>query len=490
MRKQQGGPMLARCFLSLMALVCLSLAAPAAQAPNRTQAPKPGPPPVLKLPEVQKRALGNGVPVRIVEMHEVPVVQVSLVVTAGGGTADPDGKEGVASMTAAMLDEGAGGRTALEIADAIEHLGASLSTTSSFDASAVRLWVPVARLAEALPVMADVALRPTFDPQELERLRKERLTAMLQARDDPPSIASLALPRIVFGGHRYGTSLNGTPETVGAMNQADLTSFYRSHYRPDRSTLIVVGDVRADAVLAEMEKAFGGWKAEGTAPPEATLPMAAQLAKRQVHLIDKPGAAQSVISIGGVGVPRSTPDYFALQVLNTVLGGSFTSRLNYNLREQHGYTYGARSGFAMRRSAGPFSASAAVQTEVTGPALTEFFKELNGILQSVPPEELQRAKNYLALQFPGEFETTGEISANLEEAVVYNLPEDYFSNYIGRIQAVTAEDVKRAADRYILPGRFAVVVVGDRKMVEAQVRALNLGPVNVLSVDQALGPAK
>ena len=459
-----------------------------AQPPDRAQVPRPGDPPVLRLPEVQKRALSNGLPVWIVEQHEVPVVQVSLVVTAGG-SADPADRPGLASMTAAMLDEGAGSRSALEIADAIDYLGASLATSGAFDASAVRLWVPVARLADALPVMADVATRPTFPAEELERLRKERLTSMLQARDDPAQVAGLAFPRLVFGPHRYGTSLQGTPESVAAFAVDDLKTFYGAHYRPDRCTLVVVGDVKPDDALRLLESAFGGWKPEGAAAPLPALKDGVPAKTRQVFLIDKPGAPQSQIVIGGVGVARSTPDYFPLQVLNTLLGGSFTSRLNQNLREEHGYTYGAGSAFDMRLAAGPFLARAGVQTEVTAEALTEFFKELTGVLEPVPPDELSRAKNYVALGFPGEFETTGDIAARLEELVVYRLPEGYFSGYVGRIQAVTAADVQRVAQRYITPGRFAVVVVGDRKTIEAPVRAMKLGPVTVMSVEEALGPS-
>jgi predicted Zn-dependent peptidase len=475
--------------LSLALVLLLGALSAFAQLPDRTKVPVPGSAPALRLPGIQKRALSNGLPVWVVELHKVPVVQVSLVVLAGG-SADPAGKLGVASMTSAMLDEGAGNRSALEIADAIDYLGATLSTTGTFDSSAVRLWVPTARLAEALPVMADVALRPSFPTAELERLRKERLTSMLQARDDAASIASLSFPKIVFGQHRYATSLAGTPATVGSFAVDDLRAFYGAQYRPDRAALIVVGDVKADAAVAQLEAAFGAWKTDGTATPGNTLPDAPQVGARQVYLIDKPGAPQSQIYIGGVGVARSTADFFPLQVMNTLLGGSFTSRLNQNLREEHGYTYGAGSGFAMRLAAGPFQVSSGVQTEVTSEALTEFFNELTGILEPVPPDELSRAKNYMALGFPGEFETAAAISARLEELLVYKLPVDYFEHYVGNVEAVTAADVQRVARKYILPGKFAVVVVGDRKTVEAPVRALNLGPVKVMTVEEVLGPAK
>jgi len=463
---------------ALVASVTLS-----GQQPGRKQPPPIGPAPSLKLPAIQKHKLSNGLAVWIVEHHEVPLAQINLIVRSGSA-ADPIGKYGVGSMTAAMLDEGAGTREALDLADAIEFLGANLSTSSSFDASAVRLSVPVSKLPEALPLMADVALRPAFSAAELDRLRKERLTGLLQARDNVAAIVQLAFPRIVFGPtHRYGTSANGLPATLESLTVDDLKAFYRAHFRPDNATLLVVGDLTPAAALPMLEKAFGAWKAEGLPALIAEVPNAPQLGKREVYLVDKPEAAQSQIRIGWVGVPRSTPDYAVLEVLNTVLGGSFTSRLNQNLREKNGYTYGASSGFDMRLSAGPFLAAAGVQTDKTADALREFFNELNGILTPVPAEELTKAKNYVALGFPGEFETTGDMARKLEELVIYNLPESTFSNFVPAVTAVTAADLQRAAARYVQPEKMAVVVVGDRAKIEGPIRALNLGPITIVPID-------
>jgi predicted Zn-dependent peptidase len=345
--------------------------------------------------------------------------------------------------------------------------------------------VPVSKLADALGVMADVALRPTFPANELERLRKERLTALLQARDNPGALIQLAFPRVLYGPtHRYGTSANGLPPAIESMSVADLQSFYRAHYRPDNGTLVVVGDVSPTVVLPLLEKTFGAWKAEGIAPLVAGVANAPQLKSRQVYIVDKPEAAQSQIRIGWIGVPRSTPDYAALQVLNTILGGSFTSRLNQNLREKNGYAYGASSGFDMRQSAGPFFAGANVQTDKTGDALKEFFVELNGILGPVPAEELTKAKNYVALGFPGEFETTGDLARKLEELVVYNLPESTFTDFVAAVSKVTSGDLQRVAARYIQPDKMAVVVVGDRREIENTIRELNLGPLNFVPVDE------
>ena len=475
-----------RLWVVLICAVATAAAAVAQQRPDRSKPPALGPTPQLKLPPIQKRALSNGLSVWIVEAHKVPLVQVNLLVQAGSGD-DPAGKFGLSSLTAAMLDEGAGTKTALQIADEIEFLGADLSTTSSFDASAVRLNVPVTRLAAALPIMADVAVRPTFPQAELDRLRQERLTALLQARDDAAQVAPLAFARTVFGStHRYGTAAMGTPATLKAFTITDLRSFHATHYQPSNATLVVVGDVRVDTVLPLLEKHFGGWKAAAGTPRTVVAP-APQLTQPQVVIVDMPGAPQSQVRIGWVGVARSTADYFTLQVLNTILGGSFTSRLNQNLREKNQFSYGASSRFDMRLSAGPFFAGAGVQTDKTADALREFFNELNAIGKPVGAEELAKAKNYVALGFPSEFETSGDLASHIEEMIVYKLPDTYFERYVASIQAVTAEDVQRAAARYIQPGHFAIVVAGDRKAIEAGIRDLKLGTVRVVSIDEAIG---
>ena len=288
--------------------------------------------------------------------------------------------------------------------------------------------------------------------------------------------------------HRYGTPTGGTAETVKTFTSDDLREFYASTFRPDNATLLAVGDLTPDLVMPLLENNFGGWRPPGAAAPRQAIADVDQPAARQVYLVDKPGAAQSQIRIGWIGVPRSTPDYFPLTVMNTILGGSFSSRLNMNLREQHGYTYGASSQFDMRAAAGPFSAGAGVQTDKTRESLTEFFNELNGILKPIPAEELSRAKNYVALRYPSGFETTGDISRQLENAIVFHLPDNYFSTYVQNVLAVTAADVQRVALKYIKPDRLAVVIVGDLKVIEPGVRALNLGPIKVMTIDDVFGP--
>jgi predicted Zn-dependent peptidase len=353
--------------------------------------------------------------------------------------------------------------------------------------------VPVARLDAALPIMADVAIRPTFPQEELDRLRQERLTALLQARDDPASVAPMAFARVLYGReHRYGTAAMGTETTLKGFSVSDLRQFHGARYFPANATLVVVGDVTAAGVMPLLEKHFSDWRpAEGRAravlAERAPLSPAPQVEQTEVVIVDMPGAEQSQVRIGAIGVPRSTPDYFTLEVLNTILGGAFTSRLNLNLREKNQFTYGASSRFDMRLYPGPFFAGAGVQTDKTGEALREFFNELNAIATPVPADELTKARNYVALGFPSGFETIEDMAAHLEEMIVYRLPERYFAQYIDNIQKVTASDVQKAAATYIQPKRLAVVIAGDRKVIEPAIRKLNLGSIRILTIDEVMG---
>jgi predicted Zn-dependent peptidase len=377
-----------------------------------------------------------------------------------------------------MLQEGTTTRSALEIAAQEAMLGASVSSGGGWDASRVVLHAPTAQLDSALALFADVALSPSFPPEELERLRQQRLTNLLQLRDRAPAIADRAYASILYGAdHPYGQPLGGTEAATEATTRADLERFYRTHYRPNNSTLIVVGDVQPADIEARIARLFGGWQRAEV--PRTTYTTAPAATRTTVYLIDKPEAPQSSVRIGTIGVPRSTGDYFALQVMNTILGGSFTSRLNQNLRETKGYTYGANSGFDMRREAGPFTARAEVTGTKTDSSLIEFMKELRGILDTVPQSEIEKAKRYLQLGLPADFETTTDIGFRLAPIATYGLPLDYYNSYVQRIEEVTQADLQRVARRYIDPSRLAIVIVGDRASVEPTIRALNLGPVTI-----------
>jgi predicted Zn-dependent peptidase len=456
-----------------------------AQRPDRSTRPSPGPPPSFTIPPVQHFLLSNGLPMILLEKHQVPIVQINLLIRAGSAS-DPKGKNGLANMTAAMMMEGAGNRSALALADAIDYLGASITSSSGHHAMAVRLHSPVARLDSALALFADVVLRPTFPAGELARKKKERLTALLQWRDEPRMLSVIAFNRALYGdSHPYGLLSIGSEETLNAFSREDCEKFHALWFHPNNATLIVVGDVDVAVMKPKLEAALGFWKP--SIVTASVYPAIEQVSRRQVILVDKPGAAQTEIRIGRIGVPRTTPDFFNISVMNTILGGSFTSRLNNNLREEHGYTYGAASVFDFRAQPGPFLASSAVQTAVTDKALTEFMKELRGILGPVSDLELERGKNYLALSFPGEFQTVGQIAAELEDLVTYNLPDMYFNTYVSNLLAVTREDVQRVARKYIDPEKIVLVLVGDRKVIEEPVKALNLGPIVYKSVEDVLG---
>ena len=475
--------------------VALVLAPPAsgqtaaAAKPDRSKPPALGPVRPLKLPPVRVLHLANGLPVFLVEQHEVPVVQVDAVVRVGAGN-DPLDKPGLASLTADMLDEGAGSKSALEIADEVDYLGAELTSEAGWDATVAALHVSVRRLERALPILADVLVRPTFPASEFERVRTDRLTELLQWRDEPRAIASVAFARALYGGkHRYGTATLGTEASVRRFSRNDLTGFHAQAFRPDNAAIVVVGDVTAVSIQPQLEKAFGGWKASGNRAA-GEVPLAPQVPGREIWIVHRPGAAQSEIRIGRIGPPRSTPDFFSLTVMNTILGGSFTSRLMQNLREQHGYAYGARSSFDYRLSSGPFVAAAAVQTDKTAPAVTEFFKELDAIRKTITDAEVAKAKNYVALSFPSEVETTGDIASKLAEQFIYGLSNGWLESYVSRIADVTPAEVRRVASQYVDPEKVEVVVVGDRSKIEGELKALNLGPVKTLSVDELFAAEK
>ncbi|MBM4169261.1 MAG: insulinase family protein [Ignavibacteria bacterium] len=467
--------------LSLL-LVVFSLSA---QKPDRTKPPELGPPPSMKLPPIPRFTLSNGMNVVLMEKHDVPLVQINVLVRSGSAM-DPVGKKGLASLTSDMMDEGAGTRDALQLADAIDFLGARISSSAGMHTSVVGLFTPTSKLGEALPLLADVVMRPTFPPSELDRLRKERLTTLLQWHDEPRAIASVKFNSAIFGSkHPYGLPSMGDEKSIRGFTVEDLRRFHGDRFHAGNASMIVVGAVQRGEIQTKLEALFGTW--ERRTAPSVSWPSVSQVAARTVTIVDKPGAAQSEIRIGRIGVERLTDDYFSIVVMNTVLGGSFTSRLNQNLRETHGYTYGAGSSFDMRPLPGPFLASSAVQTDVTDKALTEFMKELNGILEPITDEELVRVRNYVALSYPSGFQSVGQIASQLNELVTYGLPENYFNTYIEKVLAVTKEDVQRVARKYLDPSKVAVVIVGDLKKIEKGVRDLKLGSMKTESIQDVLG---
>src|SRR5438477_3371588 len=427
--------------LTVSALLAAQSVAIAQETVDRTKPPELGPPPRVSLPPIVTRQLANGLKLLIVEQHELPLADFVLLV-GSGGTADPGGKTGVANLTAAMLREGTTTRKSLDIADQTSFLGISPFPQASWESSTLSPHTPTAQLDSALALFADIALHPSFPANEFERIKKNRLTELLQLRDQGPAIANLAFPAILYGkAHPYGAPLIGTEATVTGLTTADLQSYYQANFKPNNSTLIIVGDVNPGQIEQKINALFGGWQRGEV--PQLIYGEPPNASATTIYLVDKPGAAQSSFRIGAVGVPRSTKDYFALTVMNTILGGSFSSRLNQNLREARGYTYGAGSRFDMRRAAGPFTATAEIVSAKSDSALLQFMKELNNIRQTVPVEELSRAKRYLQLQLPGNFETTQQIAAALVPVALYGLPLDYYNNYVQSVENVTRSEERR-----------------------------------------------
>jgi predicted Zn-dependent peptidase len=423
-----------------------------------------------------RRTLPNGLEVVYVRHGTLPLVHATLL-ARGGTSADPASLAGLAGFTADMLDEGAAGMNALQLASALDLLGAQLGTGAGWDAASVDLQVLREKFPQALQLMADVAVRPDFPQAEVARKKEQRLTDLARARDEPRIIAANAFSELIYGAnHPYGR-IAGIAATR-KLDRAAMVRFHQSYYRPEGSTLLLVGDVDPDALQPVVERAFGGWK--GTAPSPAAVPAPPPVSATRIFLIDKPGAAQSEIRVGHPGVARSTADYFPLVVLNSLLGGSFTSRLNTNLRETHGFSYGASSAFSMRRGEGPFTAASAVFTAKTDSAVVEFFKELRRVREEpVAADELERARRYVALGTPRRFETSSDVAAQLAELEIYDLPQDFFNSYVQRVMAVTSADVQRVAREYLHPDRSVVVIVGDVQKIGPGIRALNLGPVEV-----------
>ncbi len=440
--------------------------------PDDANLPKAGTDPKFSLPPIVKSKLSNGLEVWIVRQPELPIVSMNLVLKSGG-TFEPAAKSGVSSLTATLLDDGTKTRSALDIANGLQSIGASVNAGSGWDSTNISMSTLTRNLDQALDIYADVIVNPVFPEAELETVRRRALVGFVQRKSNPNAISNVVYDRVLYGAeHPYGRQLSGTEISVKAISRNDLVNFYESTYRPNNAVLIVVGDVESKMLMPKLEKAFANWKPGAISNGE--LPTAKLFEKSGIYLVDRPNSAQSVVSIGHIGVERSSPDFFPLQVMNSILGGQFTSRVNLNLREDKGYTYGARSGFAFRRGAGPFSASADVQTAVTKESVSEFLKELNGIRGASPvtAKELEYNKQSLIRGYPRGFETVGQISGQLSNLVVYGLSDSYFNEYISKVNAVTLEDVNRVANKYLTPDKIAIVIVGDRKVVEPGLKEL------------------
>lgn len=471
--------------LALASAVAVSLSSSTAlqaQELDRSVRPRPGPTPTVTAPVVDKRTLPNGLEIWTVTQRELPKIDATLVLRAG--STHDGSKAGLASMTAGLLDEGTANRSALEYARAVDALGANIGTFASDERTTISLSTLKKTAEPAFALMGELVTGPAFSSEEIERNRKTRLQALRQQKDQPTVIASQTFASQVYGeDHPYGRPGDGTVETIEAITRDDITGFYGSFYRPNNAVLIVVGDVTPDESAALATAALGQWQ-QATLPATATaIPARPDPKPAAVYLVDKPGAAQSEIRIGHPGTARSTdPDYYALQVLNMILGGQFSSRINLNLREAKGFTYGARSGWSFDRGDGPFVASAGVFTAKTDSSLIEFMRELKAIRGGKPvtAEEVEFARGALIRAYPRRIETNDGVASQLADLAFFGLPESEFTAYLTKIQAVKPADVTRVARQYIHPDRFTVVVVGDLDAIRPGIEALELGPVTVI----------
>ncbi|MBC7841719.1 MAG: insulinase family protein [Gemmatimonadaceae bacterium] len=466
---------------ALLLGVVLPVALNAQAAFDRTRPPTLPTAPKLAMPTVTTSRLANGIALQVVTQSEVPLVQVTLIVSGGSRL---DGAEpGRASFMARMLTESAGGKDVNALQSELAFLGANLNAGASWDAFTVSLNVPKRSLGAALDLMADVVQRPSFTSADVRRQRELRAAGILQRRDQPNAIATLGFSSLLFpAGHPYHNPIDGDSASTAHLDSTSVRAFYDRAFVPSRARFVVVGDIAASEAAALLATRFGTWKAAGTSLPIAAVNLApVSNSAVKVFLIDKPGAAQSVISLGGPGVSRFSPDYPALVVMNTLLGESFSSRLNQNLRETKGYTYGIGSRFGWSPVPGAFRVSSGVRTDVTDSSLIEIFRELHAIQDSaVSPVELARAKSYVALGIPGNFETNGGIAAQLVELNTFGLPLTSVSDFIAKVNLVTASDVQRVAKKYLPATRATVVVVGDLAKVRAGIEALKLGTITVL----------
>ena len=453
-----------------------------AAEPWRMKQPTPGPERPLRIPPPITSELPNGLRLILSERRGLPIASASLVVTTGSD-ANPVDRPGLANFTAAMLDEGTATRSAQQIAADVAQLGASLSTGSSMDATTISTTALKSNFRAALDIAADVVLRPSFPADEIDRQRAQRLAQITQQLDSPQQLAQLVAASVVYGDkHPYGHAEIGTEASVKVVTRQEMVDFWKTHFVPGNAALIVAGDISMAELRTAAQKSFGAW-AKGPSVSRPPVPDAPASGVKVV-VVNKPGAPQSQVRVQSTAPPRSTPDYAVLRVLNHMLGGTFSSRINMNLREQHGYTYGANSQFTFRKGPGPFTVASGVRTDVTAPAVGEIFKEIGKIREAqVGDDELKRAKDALMLSLPAGFATNEAAIANFSSVFLYGLGDEYFSKYPEQIRVVTAGQVLDAAKKYLVPDRLAIVAVGDAAQIEPELRKLNLGPVEVRNPD-------
>jgi zinc protease len=453
------------------------------QTLDRSKQPPIGKVPELRVPTWTKAKLSNGAELIVSEKHDLPLVSFSITLLGGSDQFETADRRGVGSLTAAMMSEGTKTRNGDDLSNALQLLGTNVSVGVGAENGSISFVSTTARFAATLDILADMLVNSTFPPEALERLRAQRLVALNQAKAQPGSIAARVFPRVVYGdAHPLGQS--STEQTVKAITRADVVDFHQRYFKPGRALITVVGDVTPAAVRPVIEKGLANWSPGGERPA-FSYPSLPAAKPTTIYLVDKPGSAQSTFALGLPGPSRTTPDYYALQVMNTILGGMFQARLNANIREEKGYSYGVSSGFGFGKGPNPFRTGGDIVGDKTDAALVEFMKELRGILGARPvtEEELKTAKESLVQRLPATFASVSAINGALTGLWLQSLPDNYYQQYTKSVMAITSDDVVRVAKKYIDLDHLAIVIVGDQKAIEQTLSATKIAPIAHLDIE-------
>lgn len=451
---------------------------------DRSKPPKSKPPKDVVFPQYFDTTLSNGINLLVIENHKIPSVSIRLVFKNAGSFQDKE-SPGIASVTSELLTKGTKSRTAMQIADEVDFYGASLSSGSDWDGAYISLSCLKKHLDKVIDVLSDIVLNPEFSEDEIKRLKEQRISSIIQSKDEAAVLSEKLFNKVVFGNSPYSQPPDGTEESIRNLTRQEIEDFYSKHYCSDRLLLAFVGSISKEEAMEIVDKHFKSWKNSGSGLNETVPNANTDFDNKHIYIAHKEGAVQSNLRIGHIGIARNNPDFVAVTVMNTLLGGFFGSRINYNLREKHGFTYGARSSFSSRLMPGDFSVDADVRNEVTDSSITLIIEELKKIVsEEVTDEELQLVKNYLTGIFPLQLETANAVATRVINLKFYDLPNDYYSTYISNINKLTREEILNTASKYIHPDMLYIVLSGNAKSVKEQLK--KFGDVIVYDADGKL----
>jgi len=454
---------------------------------DRSRLPVPEPDRPFRFPRIARRVLSNGLELRAVTHRSVPVASIALVVP-GGSAVDPPDAHGLVSMTAGLLDEGSRGQSAIEVADRVARIGGELDLEVGVDAVVVGLNTLDRFLETGLALVHEVVTEPNLANDDFNRTRNLRLERLKQLKDHAGAMADRAFARLIYGPHPYGHLVIGNEAVLTAMRVEQARDLHAALFAPAGATLVIAGDRPEEALLDAATAVFDPWRAASSSMTvDREAPFAAPPAEPAARLavLGRPGAAQSELRIGHACASRATPDYHAILLLNTILGGDFVSRLNLNLREQKGFTYGVRTGFSLRRGVGPFAMQTSVGTDVTGPAVQEAWREIREIATTRPAtaDEVARAFASVSKGYPRGFETASQVARSVAQLALHGLPDSYFEDFVPRLAEISAHEVTEAARRYLDPQKMTTVIVGDLDKIHGSLPGMGLGSHEVLTLD-------